>query len=130
MHRHEATGDKTVSMKYYLAGPMTGLPDYNFPMFEKVANYLRDIGIDVASPHEIDHGETPETKGQLPYGVYIRAGLKMLLECDGIIMLPNWKDSKGAKIELYVANACDMQLFKFHEETGHVVTLSDWEVAK
>ena len=29
----------------------------------------------------------------------MRQDLKAMLDCDGIYMLDNWKDSKGAKIE-------------------------------
>lgn len=116
-------------MKYYLAGPMTGLPEYNFPMFEKVAEYLRNGGLEIVSPHEIDHGETLETRGRGLYATYIRAGLKLLLDCDGIIMLPGWKDSGGARLELYVAHVCCLEMHRFDPDTGDVLDLKEWEVA-
>lgn len=42
-------------VEYYLAGPMTGLPEYNYPAFEKAEVLLAENGITVRSPHRIDH---------------------------------------------------------------------------
>jgi len=42
---------------YYLAGPMSGLPEYNYPAFEKASIALEEQGIKVKSPHTIDHGQ-------------------------------------------------------------------------
>lgn len=109
-------------MKYYLAGRMTGLPHYNFPTFEIAARDLRSKGFDVASPHEIDHGETPETRGRLPYQTYMRAGLKLLLKCEGIILLTGWELSKGCMTELYVAHALAMQILFYNPVTGVLST--------
>lgn len=115
-------------MKYYLAGPMSGIPEYNFPLFDAVTKFLRNKGLNILSPHEIDHGETKETRGNLSYGVYMRAGLKLLLECDGVIVLPGWKKSKGTRAELFVARTCDMELHRFDTDTGYMYTLQRWEI--
>lgn len=115
-------------LKYYLAGPMTGIEKFNFPMFERVAVYLREVGLSVASPHEIDHGETDETCGKLPYQQYVKASLTMMMDCDSVIVLPGWKDSRGACLELQVAKACGMELHRFDTENGNVYTLDNWEV--
>ncbi len=94
-------------MKCYLAGPMSGIDDFNFPAFESAFSALSEKGIDVVSPHRIEHHE-PQGRGTLPYATYIRAGLKLLLECDVIILLPGWQRSKGALIEMNTAKACQM----------------------
>jgi hypothetical protein len=85
---------------FYLAGPMSGYPDYNFDEFERWAEILRRDGLKIASPHEIDHGETPETRGSLPYQDYIDAGMKLLESCGGIILIAGWPQSSGARAEL------------------------------
>ena len=41
-------------MKLYLAGPMRGYYNYNFQQFEDATAYLRWLGHEVVSPHEID----------------------------------------------------------------------------
>lgn len=85
---------------FYLAGPMSGYPEYNFKEFARHAQMLRDFGLKIASPHEIDHGETPETRGSLPYQTYIDAGMKLLESCGGIILIAGWPQSSGACAEL------------------------------
>lgn len=92
-------------MVTYLAGPMTGYPDYNYPAFDKAARQLRMDGVDVVSPHELFKGETG-----LPWEHYMREGLKVMLDCDGIALLPGWLDSRGARIETVVANACGLRV--------------------
>jgi nucleoside 2-deoxyribosyltransferase len=114
-------------MRYYLAGPMTGLPEYNFPTFERVATLLRKEGLDIASPHEIDHNETPETRGSLPYWVYLKAAFKLMLECDGIILLPGFRSSKGAREELYVADRTGMCIQIFDDANNRVIHMDEWK---
>lgn len=41
-------------------------------------------------------------------GEHMGKDIEMLLECDGILMLDNWKQSKGADIERAIAKKLDM----------------------
>ncbi len=112
-------------MQFYLAGRMTGLPDYNFQAFNDACSFLRNVmKLDIKSPHEIDHGETPETRGSLPYTAYIKAGLKLLLECDAIILMSGWELSQGCLTELVVARAAGLQVFFLDSDTGVLTTSS------
>lgn len=110
--------------KWYLAGPMTGLPEFNFPAFEAAKLDLEKIGFDILSPHTIDHGEVPGERGKLPYHVYLRAGFKMLLECRGIIMLPDWTKSRGAVAEFNLAMSLGMDIMQYDPETGGLQVLA------
>jgi hypothetical protein len=101
--------------KYYLAGPMTGLPEYNFPAFDEAAQLLRAWGFDVLSAHEVDHGETPESRGKTKgYFDYLRASIFVLLKCNTIILLPGWRDSRGCQAEYYVARTLGMDRYEYH----------------
>lgn len=82
----------------YLAGPMTGMPEYNYPAFHEAAKALRENGIGVVSPAEI-HGD--DTSREREY--YLRRDLQVMLNCGAVVLLPGWSDSDGANLEHQVA---------------------------
>lgn len=92
----------------YIAGPMTGIPQHNYPAFAYVATALRGNGIDARSPHELDGGSMDRS-----WEWYMREALKMLLECDEIVLLPGWENSRGARIERDVAGALGMSVVEW-----------------
>ena len=85
----------------YLCGPMTGYPDFNFPLFNAEAARLRALGFDVVNPAEInpDGGAWEQC---------MRRDIAQLVTCDVILTLPGYSASRGASIELLLANALDM----------------------
>lgn len=85
-------------MKYYLAGPMAGIPDRNFPMFAAAATFLRDRGFTVLSPAELNKEYL--NKGR---SVCMRRDIEFVMQADGIFMLPGWRESQGALCEFAVA---------------------------
>jgi nucleoside 2-deoxyribosyltransferase len=91
-------------MRVYLAGPMSGLPDFNYPAFHDGAKALRNAGYDVVSPAEVN----PETDQEWAY--YMRRDIPELLTCDGVVVLPGWENSKGASLEVHIARALDMPI--------------------
>lgn len=88
----------TERLTVYISGPMTGLPEYNYPAFAAAAEAWRDLGHTVLSPHEAFGGD----KGR-DYHDYIREDVRMLVQCDAIALLPGWERSRGARLELHVA---------------------------
>lgn len=80
-------------MRIYIAGPMTGLPEHNYPAFHAAARAWRDAGWDVANPAENFGGE----QGR-PYREYVRADVETLKSCDAIAMLPGWADGHSGAI--------------------------------
>lgn len=88
----------------YVAGPMTGLPDFNFPAFHSMSARLRELGFIVLSPAEHNHGFGK------PWQFYMREALSLLLKCDSVIMLEGWNNSKGAKLEWHIAQALQMKI--------------------
>ena len=89
----------------YLSGPMTGLPDYNYPAFRAAAETLRAFGQQVFDPSEAFEGRT-----DLPKEVYMRKDLEELLRADVVALLPGWQNSSGAQLEVEVAKQCGIPI--------------------
>lgn len=87
----------------YLAGPMTGIADLNFPLFHATAAALRDMGLTVINPAEINADPKAE------WSACMRADIaELVTKCDGIVMLPGWEKSRGASLEHHIATALGM----------------------
>jgi len=93
--------------RLYLAGPMTGLPDFNRPAFHAAAKVLRDLGHEVLNP-----AENPEPACGTWRG-YMRLAIAQLIQCDGIVLLPGWSESRGALIERNLAQGLGLRLAYF-----------------
>jgi hypothetical protein len=81
----------------YLSGPMTGLPEQNYPAFHAEAERLRALGYHVESPAE---NPTPHCG---TWSGYMRFALSQMITCELVALLPGWVDSRGATLEHYVA---------------------------
>jgi hypothetical protein len=92
-------------LTYYLSGPMKGYPEHNWPVFTENARYLREWGLKIASPHELNPTAHLDTKVLETYPInYLKADIiEMLLKTQGIILLKGWPKSRGARAELSVA---------------------------
>lgn len=93
---------KTTMTRVYLSGPMSGIPENNFPAFNMWADHLRAQGYHVVSPAEIQEGPTWE--------LCLRADLRELCTCEAIALMPGWESSKGANLELHVAHRLGMKV--------------------
>ena len=101
-HAPYATGERAISM-LYVAGPMTGYPECNYPAFHKAADVLRSAGFPVWNP-----ADRTDSKTARHYVDLLRDDLKGLLECDGLAVLPGWEFSTGARNEVIVAGVLRM----------------------
>lgn len=93
----------------YLAGPMSGYKDFNFPAFHAAADEWRQAGWDVLNPAETFGGDTSRT-----YADYMREDLALLLKADAIAFLPGWRQSKGAMFEHGVAMMLGLEMYDAH----------------
>lgn len=114
-------------MRIYLAGPMRGIPEFNFPAFHAAAAKLRADGHVVFSPAEADtalfgvvsspdgneetfaqeQGKTPLELRRLVFGhdfAWICA------EADAVALLPGWAHSRGALAEKAAADALGLEI--------------------
>ncbi|MBI1373332.1 MAG: DUF4406 domain-containing protein [Phycisphaera sp.] len=92
--------------RIYIAGPMTGLPEHNFPAFDAAARRLEKNGWEVVNPADNFGGLT-----SLPRASYLRIDMALLLQCDALALLPCWEDSIGARLEYLLARELDLPIF-------------------
>jgi len=90
-------------IRWYLAGPMSGLPESNYPAFAEAAQALRGLGHNVVSPHE-----TFNVQDDSRWLECLRHDLGTLMLCQGIILLDGWTKSRGARLELHVALSLEL----------------------
>lgn len=104
-------------MKLYLCGPMTGYADLNHPAFYAAEEELKSKGYEVINPARMDEelGLDPH-KGVMEPDFLKDAAkrdLDAVMGCDGIVLLPEWEASKGAKAELAVAQWLDKKIYLY-----------------
>jgi hypothetical protein len=92
--------------RIYIAGPMTGLPEHNFPAFDTAARRLEKAGWEVVNPADNFGGLTNP-----PRASYLRIDVALLLQCDALALLPCWEDSIGARLEYLLARELDLPIF-------------------
>ena len=94
----------TISMKkVYIAGPMTGIDDFNRPAFfemEKILNGHDRIALNPAT-----------LPGGLRQSEYMDICFAMIRAADAVVFLDGWKDSEGAKAEYAYAKKIGLPLY-------------------
>lgn len=105
----------TRQIKVYLAGPMTGLPDFNRPVFFQAGNTLHDHNHIILNPAVLPDG--------LEHGDYMKICLPMIEAAEAVIMLPGWEKSKGANMEYNYAQIKRLPVFE--AEIGHLANRED-----
>lgn len=110
-------------MKIYIAGPMQGYPDFNFPAFDRVASALKQQGHVVFNPADKDrekHGSAfgQGTDGQLDQvpEFNLRKALEddlcwICRHADVVFMLKGWERSFGARTEHALAVALKLEIW-------------------
>lgn len=89
-------------MKVYIAGPMTGIPEYNRPAFHKVAAQLTEQGHVALNPSILPDG--------LSKAAYMDICCAMVRCADGVYMLEGWEKSEGALIEYALAKTAGLTI--------------------
>jgi len=115
----------------YIAGPMTGIDEFNFPAFQQAASLLRleYPRWNVVSPAEMDadFGLHPQHEGMEKVSgadatttnevrsFYMRRDLPIVAACQAIVLLDGWSKSAGVVHELAVARACYLDIYRFSD---------------
>lgn len=112
-------------IKVYLAGPMRGIPSFNFPAFDYAAAKLRTQGYEVFSPAERDRevhggaieknqtGNEDEAASNVGFSLREALGADMAFICgeaNMIALLPGWEKSTGATAERATAIALGLSI--------------------
>jgi hypothetical protein len=116
---------KTKPLRLYLAGPMSNIPQHNFPAFLEAADALRDAGFDIISPAEIDKPSTRKLAlsskdGSIErldqtWGDLLSRDIKIVAdEVDGVIVIDGWQKSMGARLETYCAYVRDKPVYNYN----------------
>lgn len=106
-----STEVSTTLRSAYLAGPMRGIPKYNFPEFYRQAAWLRGKGWEVFSPAERDDAD-PQIDSEkdnagwadkLGLDYFMKFDLAAVCSTDCVVLLNGWETSQGARLEAMVA---------------------------
>lgn len=92
-------------MTWYLAGPITGAEGWE-GRFDKAAKKLRDAGLQIVSPLDL-------SKPREDWADNMRRCIRSMTECEGLILLEGWEDSKGARLEKEMAEGLGMTVVRF-----------------
>lgn len=90
-------------MRIYIAGPMSGRPEFNYPAFFRAADALAAVGHEPINPARSEGREGCKT-----WLDYMRAALRDIADADAVALLPGWDESRGATVERNLAVSLDL----------------------
>lgn len=101
-------------MIWYIAGPMTGVKDWNYPAFMDAERWLRErfSGDEIINPATSFDGNT-----MLPRDIYMRTALRNVAKCNRLYLLRHWYTSNGASTEVVAAYAVGAEIWHEGDST-------------
>jgi hypothetical protein len=97
-------------LKYYLSGSITHQPNFK----EYFANYEAELhrkgrvaAKDIFNPAAIDFPQ------DVKWETCMRFDIKVLMDCDCLVLLPNWRFSRGVKVEIDLCRKLGIRVVKF-----------------
>jgi hypothetical protein len=94
--------------RIYLSGPMTGLPGLNFPAFAALTASLRADGHTITNPAELNpDGGT--------WNDCMRRDIAALMDRGTVATLLGWVHSKGACLEMLIAEHLGLTVLNAHD---------------
>lgn len=98
--------------KVYISLPMAGQEDTIWERYQDSILKVKQIKgyefCEIVPPIDItdfmpDNNKITNVNNKYTYGYYLGKDIEVLCECSDIYMSKNWENSKGCKIEKYVA---------------------------
>lgn len=140
--------------KVYLAGPMSHIPQFNYPKFFALAEELRKVMLDptaapedrhlkVVNPAEFDEGSIamsailaspdgdPKTLfplTQMTWGDYVSRALKRVLDepgLDAICVMDGWTESSGARLETFAGMIRGIPTVRIERGYSGIISLAE-----
>lgn len=98
-----------MTIRAYVAGPMSSLPELNYPAFHQAAATLRGAGLQVENPAE---NPAPACGSWL---AYMRMAVRQVSTVDVVVLLPGWENSRGARVERELAHGMGLEVLTLAE---------------
>ena len=108
----------------YIAGPMRGYADGNFPAFDRQERVLREQGWEVINPANLDRTEGCPPNGHENFDPatdyddheFMREAMRrdclvICERCTAMYMMTRWEQSRGAKAEWHLAKALGLKIY-------------------
>ncbi len=100
-------GEAPARPRIYIAGPMTGKLNLNADVFAQAEEYIRQNGYEPVNPHKVHPGVDD-------WQIAMRHDIAQLVMCDGVGTLPGWQESRGASLEVFLANQLGIPVKPYH----------------
>ncbi|MCR2051777.1 DUF4406 domain-containing protein [Actinomyces bowdenii] len=102
--------------RVYIAGPITGVQDYE-RVFKAAVLRLKMAGHHPVSPTAICawQAECQRRPGDTDWMMWMRTTAQALIQCDGVALLPGWRESRGAMVEADWAEAVGLPVRELEE---------------
>lgn len=104
---------KPYKRRVYIAGPMRGYPQFNFPAFDKARDLGNSLGWDCISPADIDRSSGVHENSNPNFSpedirTFATRDCNTILSLrselgDAIALLPGWENSRGAVSEFFLS---------------------------
>ena len=122
----------------YIAGPMTGLPRFNYPAFAEAEELIAECGVSVFNPTKLtntagEYNEIMESEdGSYDFASgktwsdFIIPSVKVIIDRAGsLVFLKGWQASRGARLEAVAALLCGKPCYTY----PHLVELTAVDIA-
>lgn len=106
----------------YLAGPMRGFPELNFPKFRAASPLLESAGWKVFSPADIFELNEDNNDQRRFVRRFTHIIINELSDGDAIVLLPGWEGSVGAQAERSVGLWCGLNVLTLEEALNEHIT--------
>lgn len=98
--------------KLYISAPVSGRdPEECRKFFDGVAREAAERGWQPINP--MDNGLDTEA----PWEQHMRKDIRMMLECDAVILVSGWQFSRGCRLEEIIARETGLEVIE-HEKWG------------